>query len=86
MRELVHDDVLEEKEGPKHGERFYVRMDRYLPGWRRHERLRSGDGVVARKLSRMDRYLPGWRRRHERLRSVDGVVARKLPEMTGMKR
>jgi predicted metal-dependent hydrolase len=49
VHELVH--LLDPREeGSGHDERFYARMDRYLPGWRRrHARLRSGD-VVARDL------------------------------------
>lgn len=49
VHELVH--LLDPREeGSGHDTRFYARMDRYLPGWRRrHARLRSGD-VVARDL------------------------------------
>lgn len=50
VHELVHLRIREE-EGSGHDARFYVLMDRYLPGWRRrHARLRSGDGIVAIKL------------------------------------
>jgi predicted metal-dependent hydrolase len=40
--------------GSGHDERFYALMDRHLPTWRRrHARLRSGDGVIARGLPGM---------------------------------
>jgi predicted metal-dependent hydrolase len=52
VHELVH--LLDPREeGSGHDARFYARLDRYLPGWRRrHARLRSGD-VVARDLPKM---------------------------------
>ena len=53
VHELVH-MLIREEEGSGHDERFYAIMDRYLPGWRRrHARLRSPDGVVARPLPGM---------------------------------
>lgn len=55
VHELVHLRIREE-EGSGHDARFYVLMDRYLPGWRRrHTRLRSSDGVIARELPGMSR-------------------------------
>jgi len=53
VHELVHLLVNDEK-GSGHDERFYARMDHYLPSWRRrHTRLRSGDGITASKLPGM---------------------------------
>ena len=52
VHELVH-LLIREEEGSGHDARFYALMDYYLPSWRRrHARLRSGEGVVARKLPR----------------------------------
>jgi predicted metal-dependent hydrolase len=40
--------------GSGHDEQFYALMDRHLPTWRRrHARLRSGDGAIARGLPGM---------------------------------
>lgn len=40
--------------GSGHDEQFYALMDRHLPTWRRrHARLRSGEGAVARDLPGM---------------------------------
>ena len=40
--------------GSGHDPRFYALMDHFLPSWRRrHMRLRSGEGVVARGLPGM---------------------------------
>jgi len=53
VHELVHLAVGGEK-GSGHDPRFYAIMDRHLPSWRRrHDHLRSGDGVVATKLPGM---------------------------------
>jgi predicted metal-dependent hydrolase len=53
VHELVH-LLIRQEEGSGHDARFYALMDHYLPGWRRrHTRLRSDDGVVARKLPGM---------------------------------
>ncbi len=62
VHELVHllvaDRARTEGDDPEagsgHDARFYATLDRYLPTWRRrHARLRSGDGVVARDLPGM---------------------------------
>lgn len=54
VHELMH--LVTDDGGSGHDERFYALMDRYLPGWRRrHERLRSGEGVVAKKLPGLGR-------------------------------
>jgi predicted metal-dependent hydrolase len=53
LHELVHLAIRDEK-GSGHDERFYALMDQHLPSWRRrHNRLRSGDGVVASRLPGM---------------------------------
>jgi len=55
VHELVH-LLIPEGEGSRHDARFYALMDRYLPSWRRrHKRLRSDDGVIARTLPKKDR-------------------------------
>ena len=52
VHELVH-LLIREKEGSGHDARFYALMDHYLPSWRRrHDALRSPDGIVARRLPR----------------------------------
>jgi predicted metal-dependent hydrolase len=54
VHELVH-YLLHEK-GSGHDATFYALMDRFLPSWRRrHARLTSADGRVARPLPGMDR-------------------------------
>lgn len=56
VHELMHLLIDEGPRGSGHHESFYTLMDRHLPGWRRrHARLRSDEGVVARKLPRLDR-------------------------------
>jgi predicted metal-dependent hydrolase len=54
VHELVH--LLDRTEaGSGHDDRFYARLDRFLPGWRRrHARLRGDDDVVAKGLPGMD--------------------------------
>ena len=50
VHELVHLLVSDVK-GSGHDARFYTLMDHYLPSWRRrHARLRSDDGVIAKRL------------------------------------
>lgn len=52
--DLARAEGLDPEKGSGHDAGFYALMDRYLPTWRRrHKRLRSDDGVVARALPGM---------------------------------
>jgi predicted metal-dependent hydrolase len=49
--DLVRSEGGDPEKGSGHEARFYTLMDRFLPSWRRrHARLRSGEGVIARGL------------------------------------
>ena len=52
--DLARSEGADPEKGSGHDVRFYALMDRYLPTWRRrHARLRSDEGVVARGLPGM---------------------------------
>ena len=54
ISDLVRAEGRDPTIGSGHDARFYALMDQHLPSWRRrHARLRSDDGVVARALPGM---------------------------------